>query len=427
MIKSVADILKAFMDEEAEKLGEYDLKHCPTIGDMYEGLSTDIVKKSIPEGLGLKIVDGFICGHDGKQSGQIDCMLVKGGGEKIPYTEHYKWHIKDVIAVFEVKKNLFGADLKDSFEHLREVSYQYIDYLDAGGTKGDVLKVRPAYVTFSRLTGKMAPPYSEHETLDPKDALIYHTLLNELLAPVRIVWGYNGYASEKSLRKGMIDFLSDQGSGQGFGVPSFPHLITCNGHSLFKSNGFPYDPQMINGVWEFYLSSQNNPVAIMLEFIWTRLELVCDVSLPWGDDLELESASLFLGAEPIKDEELEGWMYKYHDYQDPEEGDDEDRQPQEWQPILIDAAQHVILNRLCSDGKLDITSSDLVDFITKEGESMSDFMQRLLETKLVALNGNDLHLITEKLMLACTPKYGFVAADNRDGRFTRWLEKEMSA
>ena len=33
----------------------------------------------------------------------------------------YQWHVKDVIAVFEVKKNLFGGDLSDAYLHLRDV------------------------------------------------------------------------------------------------------------------------------------------------------------------------------------------------------------------------------------------------------------------------------------------------------------------
>ncbi len=43
MIKNVAEMLKGFMKEETAKLNAYELKHGPTIGDMYEGLSADLL------------------------------------------------------------------------------------------------------------------------------------------------------------------------------------------------------------------------------------------------------------------------------------------------------------------------------------------------------------------------------------------------
>ena len=51
MIKTVSDLMKAFSDEEKKKLDGQYLTHAPTIGAMYEGLSREILSRSIPEGL----------------------------------------------------------------------------------------------------------------------------------------------------------------------------------------------------------------------------------------------------------------------------------------------------------------------------------------------------------------------------------------
>lgn len=103
MIKEVADFLQALIREEQTKLDGYTLQHRPTIGKMYEGLTSEILKKSIPASLNLRVVNGFIqFGHD-ELSGEMDCMLVQGEGEQIPYTDSYKWHIDNVLAVIEVK------------------------------------------------------------------------------------------------------------------------------------------------------------------------------------------------------------------------------------------------------------------------------------------------------------------------------------
>jgi hypothetical protein len=154
MIKSVAELLQGFMKEEADKLNAYELKHGPTIGDMYEGLSVELLSRAIPPQLNLKIVDGFIT--DGKYflSGQMDCMLVRGEGEQIPYTQTFKWHVKDVLVVFEVKKNLYSKDLISSFYKLRQVSESYCKYLFEGEHKeNQTLDLSSSYKIFSQLMG----------------------------------------------------------------------------------------------------------------------------------------------------------------------------------------------------------------------------------------------------------------------------------
>ncbi|MGO8760384.1 MAG: DUF6602 domain-containing protein, partial [Desulfobaccales bacterium] len=86
MITTIADIFKGIIDEEKRKLDEFSLKHGPTIGNMYEGLTNNILNRVIPPGLNLRIESGFIYDQNNVMTGQIDCMLVKGEGTKIPYT-----------------------------------------------------------------------------------------------------------------------------------------------------------------------------------------------------------------------------------------------------------------------------------------------------------------------------------------------------
>lgn len=101
---------------------------------MDEGLSRAILQKALPESLDLKVVEGFVV--SGKEiSGQIDCMLLVGDGERIPLTDKFKWPIGKVIAVFEIKKTLTSDDLIDSYFHLREVDKLYASYISSGRTR----------------------------------------------------------------------------------------------------------------------------------------------------------------------------------------------------------------------------------------------------------------------------------------------------
>jgi hypothetical protein len=421
MIKSIADLLQGFMKEETTKLNAYELKHGPTIGDMYEGLSAELLNRAIPPQLNLQIVDGFVTDGDKFLSGQMDCMLVRGEGEQIPYTKTFKWHVKDVLVVFEVKKNLYSKDLINSFYKLRQVSESYSNYLFEGKhEENKVIDLSPSYKTFSQLTGITAPNYFDRETLTKENELIYTTVFMEQLMPVKIVLGYDGFTSEFGLREGLIKFLEDEGKGVGYGVPAFPQLIICGKHSLVKGNGRPYLIPMRDEYWDFMLSSKANPVLIMLEFIWTKLSLEFDIIMPWGEDLETESLNEFLRAKPVMKEDQRGWMLKSTELS---KRILESRDSSvEWQPIEITTSVYTIFHQL-SQGDVCTTDSDFIEFAEQEAESVSKFINSITSTNLAAFDGKKLSLNSENFIAAVLPDGRFVVAENNSGRFDAWLAK----
>ena len=74
VIKTAADLLKAFTDAERAKLDGKELTHGPTIGAMYEGLIKEIADRSLPEELGLRVVPGFAY-FNGELSGVLSRHL----------------------------------------------------------------------------------------------------------------------------------------------------------------------------------------------------------------------------------------------------------------------------------------------------------------------------------------------------------------
>lgn len=76
MITSFTQLLRELQVAEDAQLRKQNITHAPTIGDMYEGLTKDILSRAIPEELGLQLVDGFVVDRAGNLSRQIDCMLV---------------------------------------------------------------------------------------------------------------------------------------------------------------------------------------------------------------------------------------------------------------------------------------------------------------------------------------------------------------
>ena len=108
MIKNVAELLHKLIEKEKEKLKEFDyIKHGTIIGNMYEGLTTSILQKSLPKNLNIQVVSGIIVNSKGELSNQIDCMIVEGEGRKVPYSNDCIYDFSQVLAVIEIKKNLY--------------------------------------------------------------------------------------------------------------------------------------------------------------------------------------------------------------------------------------------------------------------------------------------------------------------------------
>jgi hypothetical protein len=202
MITTVADLLNAFKTKEEEVLESYGyVKHPVLIGSMYEGLTKNILDKAIFAGLDLRVTAGKIRNSSKEMSGEIDCMLVTGDGEKIPHTDKTIYDSSQVVAVIQVKKNLYSKDVKDSYENLRSV----IDVTEL--REGEYYHGRILRDSFRQICKQELPPRSELKKLPFALEMIYHVLLLDAIYPIRIVWGYNGFASEFSLRDGFIKYL----------------------------------------------------------------------------------------------------------------------------------------------------------------------------------------------------------------------------
>lgn len=411
------------MKEERRRLDDYDLKHCPTIGNMYEGLSSKVLEGTIPPGLDLKVVEGFIVDHKGALSPQIDCMLVSGKGEEIPYSTSFKWPIRNVLAVIEVKKNLYGSDISDSFHHLRTVSDFYVDWIYSDDSR-DKIDINPALRAFSQITGIHAPPFSERENLSHEMQVIYHTIVMEQIRPLTIVLGYNGYKSESSLREGFCKFLESKSKGERYGVPLFPHLITCNNTSLVKTVGQPWAIPMTSEHWDFFASSSTNPVLLLLELIWTKISNTFKVRMPWGDDLEVEVLNRLMEATVFSEGKLTGWLYTYTSMTEEQTPKDTSLK---WEPLKVTMKQFHYFNLLCNEIEIDVESKSFIEDVTHDGQSVEDFVRSMTQTGFVAINGTQLVLTTVELNCAILPNGDFVVAENNSGRFMNYVHKNKNA
>jgi len=425
MIESVAQLLYELSEQERVRLDAWDVKHGPTIGKMYEGLSKHVLSHAIPPDLGLHFVSGFICNDAGESTGQIDCMLVKGEGERIPYTEDFKWDVRNVIAVVEIKKNLYSEGLRESFAALRKVREVHRRYLQGGGqfSKKEDEWANRAYQAalraFAETTHRVAPPRENVSELGVELESIYHTLVVEHVAPICIVLGYHGFKSERHYRESLAKYLEESIGKVGFGPGSFPQLVISGEYSLVKANGQPYSIPVVDQGWPFYLSTSANPLLLILEFLWTRLVRQHLIASTFGADLNMESLKPFLVTKAVEKEGKVGWVYYFHNLSDKKLSQLDAHV--DWQPCFLDMPQFTVINLMCHGTRHFTDDPEFSQYLSEHGYTMAEFVKSLMATGLVALDGLEIELVTEQCDCFVLPTGEFVAAENNSGRLTRWI------
>jgi hypothetical protein len=403
LITAFAQLLRELQLREAAVLADQkDIRHAPTIGNMYEGLTRNLLDRAIPESAGVRIVDGFVVGPDGTLSPQLDCMLVVGDGQQIPYTQHYKWPVQAVVAVFEIKKNLYAAELADSYEKLRNVLASYSLWIEMHHDEDATVSISATFHAFAKLTGRYLKSYDEASSLPEALEFMFHTLVMEQLSPLRIVFGYDGYADEYGLREGLCGYLEARQGKRGYGVGSLPNLIICGRNSLLKLTGHPYlAPTDDSEWWNVVASNAENPLRLLLELLWTKMSYVTPMGMQLEDTLRREALHVFLSARVARSGDQIGWEYSYNTIsRDKLIASD---QGAFWAPEPIDSKEFSFLSVLVRKGTENILDPNFVAWAGKHGLDISAFLDQLVERRLIARNGNEVRLADEELYFAFAP------------------------
>ncbi|MFF7347711.1 DUF6602 domain-containing protein [Streptomyces antimycoticus] len=428
MIRTIADLLSVILREELPKLDKSPIKHAPTIGEMYEGLSSEILNRALPDGLGLRVVSGFACNSQGCLSGELDCMVVRGDGEKVPYTDLHVWHVKDVIAVIEVKKNLYSAELRDAFDHLKTVSAIERPYYRGEDAELDDpdRSAAPAVRTFAEMTGRIVRDAEELAALPHEEEAVFRALLLEQVSAIRVILGMHGFKSERAFRSSIVDHLKQNDGNNGFNPTDFPQLIISGGYALAKTNGRPFMAPLVDGWWPFYFSTPENPLRLLLEFIWTRLDEAYGLGREfWGEDLEREVGRTLLSFRATRNDGKIGWLARTHEVDN--EALNKLPVTGQWSPAFVEEEEFVLLVKLRQGGEVRFDDPEIISWLESKGIEFDDVRNRLLRTRLVASSGQSLELITKECGLGILPTGEYVAAENSSGRLDRWISRRIEA
>tara|TARA_R110001606_G_scaffold186732_1_gene334256 strand:- start:54 stop:1334 length:1281 start_codon:yes stop_codon:yes gene_type:complete len=421
MIKNIADFLEELKKNGIDLINsERNVEHPGMIGDIFEGLTSELLNKSIFKGFDLKIRTGKIKNNSNELSSQIDCMLVTGKGEKVPFTKHYIYHYSQVIAVLEVKKTLNKQQISNSHNNLKSI----IKVSRGIDSNGEQYMMRMLKTSWELLTNTELPRREDLDKLPENYQYIYHNLLMEAYFPLRIVFGYFGYNSEYSLREGFIKMLEDKINAderKGLGVGSLPNLIICNDFSLIKSNGMPFAIPFQNQefYWPILISSNKKPLLNLLELIWTRLSFKFGISSTiFDDDLEIDTCHKFLDCKLDTDSVgNKGWSYSYF-YID-KENLNKEFPIKKWQPAELDQKEFKLINVLCVDDELSLDDEYFINLLKENNCTEDEILNSLIEKRLIFKKEKTIKLSTRQCVtIVKNGKY--YAGDNFNGFMTKW-------
>lgn len=426
MLKKSSELLKCFIEYEKQVLADTPMFHMPTLGDGYEAITRDGLAEdyAIPQHLNLNVVSGFITIGKVMIKKQIDCMLVCGEGFQYGRTEKYIYDIEQVLCIFEVKKTLTKADMSDATDHLAVIRREFSEHFENKLVNEQyVPEITSARKHFSQITGREAPEHYYYiNDIPEEDGLLFYSLVQEMIAPITIIHGYDGYKTEYGLRTAFIDLLEEEfkSGKRGYGVQSIPSLITSNEYCIIKSSGIPF--VLVNGKsdWVVCGSSRHNSIELILELVWSKISNYFKIEMPWDDGLYMNNLAPMLIAIPRATPEASGWEYQTIELSEKNLIRDDNR---EWSPIPITSVQVSIINLMAAyGGEFEVSDENLNYFQSKYGVDLNEEILRLIRTQyFMSGNGVIKPINPQTLILSIDDGSSYISAD--EDRLDSWCEK----
>ena len=411
MILTVAELLQELLERERRTLDETRIPHAPTIGGMYEGLSRDLLDRALPFE-GLRVASGFVRDQGGRWSRQLDCMIVTGEGEPIPYQDARLFKLEEVAAVVEVKKNLYTAALEEGFVNLKSVLA-----LDHERPPEVAAMVRRAFQTVTR---SHLP--ADVDSLPVTHLGIYRSLATEAFWPARILLGYHGYRSVRSFRQGILGHLQALAGQPGWNAATLPSCVIGPGYAAVKNTAMPWGAPVAGGWWPLLMTTDRlSPAHVLLEIVWSRLNLLGLIPPEWfGEGLVNEAWDRLVDA---RARTLDHWELRSWPAERPAGTGGEPHE--RWSPWFVGQPAYVLATLL---GRRFPEPLD----VTAIGGPPAEIEAGVAELEAAGIAARDRsdpnrwYLLTDGCATAVLPDGRFAVAENVSGRLERWAERFMA-
>lgn len=270
-IEKITSKLLLKLSSGVKQIKAQTVTHPVTIGNMYEGLTVSLVSELIKTAFpNLKLIVASNCFIEGSDT-EYDVIVSWQKGKQIPFTKNqYIFQIKDVLAVIQVKSQLYYKAIDESYENLIGL-YGLSNSIDVEKDRKE-----SADNGIFALTG-----ISNAKDLwrNVYALSLYRALLLSEKQPLRIVWGYHGFKHEKSFRNKIVRYYNSRIGVRDFGPINWPDIMVCGDHSMIMQDAKPFYARitdMSECWWVFYASTQSNPFLLLFEMLRYRISRSID-------------------------------------------------------------------------------------------------------------------------------------------------------
>ena len=204
---------------------------------------------------------------------------------------------------------------------------------------------------------------------------IMKSLKLDVYSPLRIIWGYNGFVSDKGMKSAFLEILREDEDTLRYGLGYLPNITIAGNKSIVKMNGFPYTVALDDGTWNCLCYNRKNPIRIVIECLWHKITSKLNMSMIWlpnANDLVLEQFFLYSYAKYKKIGESKG-EFKVEFALN--ESSPFDMQPQ-WEPLVVSTDELAII--VASNGVIDLDDKELVEFASSHDVNLNAMLKRLV-------------------------------------------------
>jgi hypothetical protein len=325
--------------------------------------------------------------------------------------------------VLEVKKTLNKSDLVDGIKHLAAVQRLFKQHFSARFEAEEEFDFHLARESYEKLTGRAGPRTDAAlDALPAPDKLLFVALARQLYAPVTVLLGFDGYGTEHGLREAMVDIVeSNLGKDSDISPELLPSLITAGTFSLVKCTGRPYLVRGPEDTWVLLASARHNVARILLEFLWTKISVFCEVRMPFGLDMDHENIKELLLAKGVCKDEGDGFELRSFSYPEKKL---QRAAVTVWKPIKLSAGAIALAEFVgMKGGRLELEQS-LGNYIQHEHcIALKDAVTELISTSAFCKRENALQKVTGQALIASFDDgTGYVDVDH--ARLKAWCVEQ---
>lgn len=416
MIKGLSELANSIKEKELKQVEEYlnHIFHPVTRGDMFEGLTQNIIKSTVGQVPEIHICEGFVKNYRNKMlSPQMDIIIYINECEKIPHTNSKIVSIDNVLAIIEIKKTLSKTELQDFYDKQGKI----YDLLD------DKMRFDEELFSLSTkaLFRKIINDEKAKESLSKLEYYLYHVMKVENSSPLRICFGYDGFIKETTLRDNLLYVIKDRIENQlpHTGMPSLPSLVICENNCLIKMIAQPFikpstDPHIIMS------SYKGDVIRVLLTMLIAKIESKTDVRFELdSDDYQVLKFNDFLGVD-IDDDDNTRYYPCTLTHQ---ESKNNMNKTIDWEPIEISEFENLVVTLLCNlsyekEPQLSVDSE-----IFKEHDLDKELIN-LIRFGFISIHDNIVELIsTECLVVIFEGK--FLIGENNANQMKNWMRNKI--